>query len=144
MGCWGVGMQSGDAALDAIAPFERLRDKKAIIELDKLLAQVPDDYDSSKPQLGVAEYLLDKGFKLPQATIKEIKRHIALEMKPEALSRWTEPEDRKGALKRFRLRLEGKTVDERDIMIDNMGLLSKMDTYGMSRSKIKDLIGKKV
>ncbi len=135
MGTWGVGMQSNDTALDAIdedKPLETL--KKNIDEWLK------DDDNGTKSILGLAEYCLDKSKKLTPDLIKKVK--IVIKKSKTTADSFRNPKERLGALRRFEARLNGKKVDERDLMLDNMGLFGSMEFHGKSRKEIKKLLVK--
>jgi hypothetical protein len=139
MGTWGVGMQSNDTALDAIddgrkKPLETL--KKNIDEWMK-----DDEFNSGmKSILGLAEYCLDKGKKPTPDLIKKIK--VIIKKAKATAESFRDPKERLGALRRFEARLNGKKVDERDLMLDNMGLFGSMEFHGKSRKEIKKLLVK--
>ena len=138
MGAWSVGMQSNDTALDWAAERSTKELVKAMQDLtaDGEYNWLKLGNDGTWAILGVAEALLDKRRgKLLKPFIKEIESAIDSELK--IIQNWNKSEERKDALLRFRNRLNGKKVDKIDLIIDNMGLLDKVTTTGMTREDLK-------
>jgi len=132
MGAWGVGMRANDEALDAVADFTRLRTAKAAnIRLAKIIAK-SDSGDEPwlyRGSLGVAEFMLDKGFPLSQENKTGILKAIRHELSESSIERWREPEERRQALRRFKQRVEMGKFDEKEKEVDNLGLLAKINLH---------------
>ena len=136
MGAWGTGMQANDTALDYIGDVygeekPRLKDLKAlVITFNKC--------DNDKGILGIAECLLDyKPELLTKTMIKKVDKAIDRELDNNT---FLDSEDRKGALLRFRDRLNGKKVDKKDLIIDNLCMFDRMAVHGKTRDEIKAMI----
>jgi hypothetical protein len=140
MGAWGVGLQANDTALDFIADLEDAAVATEAFEkvIERFEAEIESDEwrTSSRAILGCAEWLLDRDQDLSKYR-EVIDRCLKVEMGA-GLEGWVDQDERRGALERFRKRLGGEPVDEKDLAVDNMGLMSRIATNNMSREEIKD------
>jgi hypothetical protein len=122
MGAWGEGMRSNDTALDYISTLNG-DVIKAFRGSDAWTRDNAWD-DGSLAILGMAQHLLDKGFKIPEDLVPKVKEHVNIQKR--RAKRWSDQELRVTALNRFLSYLEGKAVDAKALAADNEGLLSKM------------------
>lgn len=131
MGAWGEGMQANDTAMDYIAEFDDPKRIKNLIKGGKkavaahLKAIEKHSQSDSWAVLGVADYLIDRGFDI-SSSMRLLKKHLRRQRSERMLGCWTNPAARKGALDRFEARANGKEVDETDVEIDNMGLFARI------------------
>jgi len=133
MGSWGPGLQANDTALDYIIE-KRLNKIKTMKEAEVELKNIDKHSDSDhRAVLGVADYLLDRGVKLPK---ESGIISYALEVAYSETDQWREPESRKIALDNFRKRWKGKRVSKIDIEIDNLGLFDRM-AIGLTNKQIR-------
>ena len=141
MGAWGCGMQANDTALDFIYEVQKARIKDKAKTFRKVVKKLKHDRwgTRSKAVLGMAEWMLDHDHSL-KGLMTEIKRCLKAENSKRLIFTWRDPEERKDALDRFQKRLDGKKVDEKDLALDNMGLLDRIATTGMSKEEVKDLL----
>jgi hypothetical protein len=139
MGAWGVGMRANDTALDALGDVTD--EASALAALKREVAEEEDCWDSrAKSVLGVAEYMVDKKYKIPSALLKQVKACVESELEEHRLEDWVHDDERKDALERFASRLDGKKVDKIDVAVDNMPLLSRLATAPLGRKALKELL----
>jgi hypothetical protein len=146
MGSWGFGLQQGDTPLDALGAAglcdvtkERARTlngirggKIALKDVFKKAAKCDSNEWGREGVLAVAEVLLDEGIDLTSVR-KVINKALRFELSAKRIQQWTEPQERKAALQRFKDRLDGKKVKVVDQ--DHEGLMATMDRKLGGRSK---------
>jgi hypothetical protein len=130
MGAWGVGMQAGDDALDAIHAAggeEKVAKARTARQVHALFARWMRESCRPNPMglLGLAEAVLDAGGDLD--LVSGLVRGVAAgELAKDRLDCWSDPAERRAALRRFLRRLDGKPVPPEKLEGDNEGLLSKI------------------
>lgn len=138
MGSWGVGMQANDTALDVI-DGGRNDEKYLHKHINKWLK--PDKYGNGfKSILGLAEYCLDCDVPFSFIMIEKIKK--AIKQAKDNSDCWIDQKERLAALQRFEDRLDGKKIDMRDVVIDNMGLIDKISVGNKNRKELKKMLVK--
>ena len=134
MGAWGVGMRANDTALDAILHFRKYdgggcpvltRRGKLVKDGDVLLKALKWVYNratkgriawkgaADEQVLGVAELFMERGIN-PGKAREFILASIERELSKERLDQWCDPEERKGALLRFKDDVCGKPTEKKD------------------------------
>lgn len=139
MGAWGEGMQANDTALDFVPDVENLPKEEAHEAFRNSKAWgFTGDYDiRQQAVLGMAEHLIDVGYGVPKDLIPKVEEQIDDQLQSSKLQCWAEPDARKNALLRFRKRMHGQEVDEKELAIDNAGLFQRM---GASRKEMSDRV----
>lgn len=135
MGSWGVGMMSNDTAWDIIGKTGN----ESYCILHRLLKSKKAE---AKEILALAEHCLEEKTVLEKQVVLKVLKYVDAELDPKRLDEWKSSDERKDALLRFKDRLNGRKVDELDIMIDNLGVVDKISLGNKSRSEIKKLLKK--
>lgn len=135
MGTWGVGMMSNDTAWDVIGKTGN----ESYCILNGLLKR---NKGENKEILALAEHCLENKVSLEKQVVAKVIKRVELELKPDVLDCWSEPDERKDALLRFKDRLNGKEIDELDTMLDNLSVVDKIMIGNKSRSELKKLLQK--
>lgn len=125
MGHWGPGMQANDTAFDAIGLAQDMRkDNPAVSPADifEWLRKRGFDVDG---YLGVADWMLDNSEDL--TTCQDLLHEaVRVELLPNKLESWRDPEEREAALRRFESRLAGDKIDEAAQKDGNRGLRDRL------------------
>ena len=130
MGSWGPGLRANDTALDALETYkhEITQVIKKKLTTEKLLTKINTDFqgcDKNPAYLAIADQLLDRNVKGLDKN-KAIQKALKHELTQERLNCWTEPTDRKTALRNFQKRLTGQKVPPIALELDNLGLFTRM------------------
>lgn len=165
MGAWNVGMRSNDAAGDAIREaHQKLPCAGAAGLFDFVNRYARARRYDAHGILGIAAWMCEhtRRPRVPRSVKrfrgrpwvrgmtrepkyarswwwrrigKLILEAIEHELKPKQLATWCEPDDRKGALERFRAKLLGKEYDRLEMRLDDLGIFEQLRLDGKGQPR---------